>query len=554
MGGTMNRREILGYNAKITPVKPLNDEMTLCKCYVLALGKNRNYSHISDEATQKALPTIYNIPVVGHVYVDEDGEYHMGGHDMTIVRDEDNKYVFKSMCVPFGVVPENNDIHYETFIDSTGNEATYLVSNVVLWTGRYPDLCKAIYSDDIYFGQSMEINVKAYETLEDDDKYIDIKDYSFSALCLLGKSDDAEYHVEPCFPDSRVEPYHFSLDDSKFNDLMQEFKQELSECFHAIKINKGGEERLTIEVYNSVLAEFGLKEEDLSFEITENMTEEELREKLAEFDKKEVEETPEEEPKAEDVPEETEKDEPESADEESDEENHDEEPEGDEEPEEEKEEFSADETQDQIPSETVKFSQTYTEKVKALSMACDSLCECNDENCIIYCLCDFDEKYAYIREIKFGATTDAEERYCRVEYTVSEDNKATFEGEFVTVVLKFLTLEEVEKVDKERAEYEELKQFRAERLEADRINEYDAVVSEFSDLTGNEEFSQLVEDKMSFETAEALREKCFAIRGRTMSVKPDKKPENKMPIDFSKTEEPYGGFFSKYPPKSGKIK
>lgn len=543
----MNRREILGYSAKITPVKPLNDEMTLCKCYVLALGKNRNYSHISDEATQKALPTIYNIPVVGHVYVGEDGEYHMGGHDMTIARDEDNKYVFKSMCVPFGVVPENNDIHYETFIDSMGNEATYLVSNVVLWTGRYPDLCKAIYNDDIYFGQSMEINVKAYETLKDDEKYIDIKEYSFSALCLLGKSDDSEYHVEPCFPDSRVEPYHFSLDNSKFNELMQEFKQEFSECFHAINTNKGGEEKLTIEVYDSVLAEFGLKVEDLSFEITENMTEEELRGKLVEFNEKEVEEISKEEPQAENVLEETEKDEPKPADEKSEKENDEEHKDG-------KEEFSVEDNQDQTQSEAVKFSQTYIEKQHALSLACSTISECNEDNCIHYWLCDFDDKYAYLEETKFGRTTDTEQRYCRVEYVINEDNKATFVGEYVAVVLKFLTLEEIEKVDKERAEYEELKQFRAERLEADRINEYDAVVSEFSDLTGIEEFSQLVEDKMSFETAEALREKCFAIRGKTMSVKLDKKPENKMPIDFSKTEEPYGGFFSKYPPKSGKIK
>lgn len=531
----MNRREILGYEAKITPIKPLNDEMTLCKCYVLALGKNRNHSYISEKATEKALPTIYNIPVVGHVYVDEDGEYHMGGHDMTIARNEDNQYVFKNLCVPFGVVPENNDIHYETFIDSTGNEATYLVSNVVLWTGRYPDLYKAIYSDDIYFGQSMEININACEELKDDKQYVDITDYSFSALCLLGKSDDPEYHVEPCFPDSRVEPYHFSLEDSKFNELMQEFKKELSECFSAINTKKGGEEKLTIEVYNSVLAEFNLTNCDLSFEEAEQMTEEELREKLSAFNQKD--ESKSEEP-AEEEP--TNNDEPES----------------EEKQEEANENFTAsDETQKEEPkSETVNFSKTYNEKRQALSIACGAISKCEDGKYIQYCLADFDNEYAYIEEIKFGIDETFETRYCKVEYTIDNENNATFKGEFITVVLKFLTLEEVEKIDKEKAEYEELKQFQMERLEADRINEYDAVVSEFSDLTGNEEFSRLVDDKMSFESADALREKCFAIRGKSMSVKADKKPETKVPIDFSQKEEPYGGFFSKFPPKSGNIK
>ena len=223
------KRESVKFNAKITPVKPLNDEMTLCKCYVMAVGKNRNYSCISKEAVEDALPTIYNIPVVGHMYVGEDGEYHMGGHDFEVARDENNKLIFKSVCVPYGVVPENNDMHFETIIDSMGNEATYLVSNVVLWTGRYPDLFKAVYDENLYFGQSMEIDIKSSEALKDDGRYVDIKEFAFSALCLLGKSKDKEYHVEPCFPDSRIEPYQFSVD-SEFVKLMEEFKEEMKKC------------------------------------------------------------------------------------------------------------------------------------------------------------------------------------------------------------------------------------------------------------------------------------------------------------------------------------
>lgn len=545
----MNQRETLGFNAKITPVRPLNDEMTLCKCYVLALGKNRNYSHISKEAVDAALPTIYNIPVVGHVYVGEDGEYHMGGHDMTIGRDEDGKLEFKSLCVPFGVVPEQRNIHYETIIDSYGNEVIYQVADIILWTGRYPDLYKAIYDDDIYFGQSMEINVKAYEPLEDDVSYTNIKTFTYSALCLLGKSDDAEYHVEPCFPDSRVEPYHFSADDSKFNELMKEFKKELSECFQAINTNKGGKERLTIEVLNSVLAEFGLAKEDLNFEVTEDMTEEELRENLAKAkpQKKEVEEPvveeepvikPEEETKADEVQED----------------NKDEVPA--EEPAEVEE--TPTENQDQTPSETEKkspvtFASTYLDKVNALVIACENLHKCEEEMCIQYWFIDCDDKYAYLREFAYDHGTEST-RYVRAEYKLEEE-KAEFVGDFVTVKSVFLTLEEADELEKKRAEYDELKQFHDERIESDRIKEYDAIVSEFPDLANNEEFSKLVEDKLSFESAEVLREKCYAIRGKTMAVKTAEKPTAKIPIDFSKKDfkpDVYGGFFSIYPPKSGK--
>ena len=42
----MTKRYTVEFNAKVTPVKPLNDEFTLCKCYVMALDKNRNLSFI----------------------------------------------------------------------------------------------------------------------------------------------------------------------------------------------------------------------------------------------------------------------------------------------------------------------------------------------------------------------------------------------------------------------------------------------------------------------------------------------------------------------------
>lgn len=554
----MNQRETLGFNAKITPVRPLNDEMTLCKCYVLALGKNRNYSHISKDAVEAALPTIYNIPVVGHVYVGEDGEYHMGGHDMTIARNEEGKLEFRSLCVPFGVVPEQDNIHYETIIDSYGNEVIYQVADIILWTGRYPDLYKAIYDDDIYFGQSMEINVKAYEPLDDDASYTNIKKFTYSALCLLGKSDDPEYHVEPCFPDSRVEPYHFSVDDSKFNEMMTEFKKELSECFQTINTNKGGKERLTIEVLNSVLAEFGLAKEDLNFEVTEEMTEEELRENLAKAKpqnkEKPVEEEPviepEEETKADEVQEDIVDEVP------AEEPNEVSQPNVDEEPVEEVE--TPVENQDQTPSETEKkspitFASTYLDKILAITTACDGLQKCEDEMCIMYSFTDCDDKYAYLKEYAYDHGTESQ-RFVRVEYAMNDD-KVEFVGEFVTVKNVFLTLEEVEDLERKRAEYDELKKFHDERIESDRIKEYDAIVSEFPDLANNEEFSKLVEDKLSFESAEALREKCFAIRGKTMAVKSAEKPATRIPIDFSKknsAEPVYGGFFSKYPPRSGK--
>ena len=37
------------FQTKITPIKPLNEEFTLAQCRVMALGKNRNFSHFSKD-------------------------------------------------------------------------------------------------------------------------------------------------------------------------------------------------------------------------------------------------------------------------------------------------------------------------------------------------------------------------------------------------------------------------------------------------------------------------------------------------------------------------
>lgn len=571
------------FNAKIVPVKPLNEEFTLCKCYVLALGKNRNRSYIGEQAVQDALPTIYNIPVVGHLYVDDNGEYHMGGHDMVLTRDENNKLMFKSICIPVGTVPYQEDIHYEEIIDSKGNKSLYQVADVILWTGRCPDLYKAIYNDEVWFGQSMEINVKESKSFAEDGNYEEITKFSYSALCLLGKSDDKDFHVEPCFPDARVEPYQFSIDNDEFINLMNEFKSKLTDCFQAIKTNKGGETKLTIEVCNSVLEEYSLSKEDLNFEITEEMTEEEFRAKLDQFveeskteetpeepateteteksedvepEAESTEETPAEETSTEETPEETtdkqeefEEEKPEVEDEESDEEETD-----DEESTDESETDEAEESEDKVLKEDFACNpSTYEEKADALYKAVRNLNVFKEMGCVYHCFMDFDDKYVYINryiELEDKSYDD------KVRTTYQFVNGETILGEtFETVVHKWLTETEAEEIERQRSEYEELKQFYLTRIEEDRMNEYDAVLSEFSDLVGIEEFSTVLENKKGFESAEALKEKCFAIRGKSVVVTSTKKPDTKVRINYSEKstdDAVYGGLFIKYPPRGKK--
>lgn len=269
----------LKFKAKVTPIEKINDEFTLCKCYVQGVGKNRNFSYMSKENIQRCLPTLSYAPVVGHLIdkLDEDGnptgEKYMGGHDYYI----DDDWNLKSACVPYGVVKADS-FDFETVKEYEDEiETEYLTAEVILWTGRYPELMEAIYSDDFYFNQSMEINVSEFRPYEEDSNYTELTDFTYSALCLLGKADDktSPEHTEPCFVESKVIPVQYSLEREDFSKVMGELKNELAFYFNKDKID--GKEDEVVEnkkEKEEVIETVEEVNEESTEEVVENTTEE----------------------------------------------------------------------------------------------------------------------------------------------------------------------------------------------------------------------------------------------------------------------------------------
>jgi hypothetical protein len=253
----------LKFKAKVKPVEKLNEEFTLCKCYVQGVGKNRNYSYMSKENIIKNSPTLHYAPVVGHLIQKEDGSLYMGGHDWTI----DENCNFKSICVPYGVVTMD-EFEFEE-VDEYGEKVEYMTANIVLWTGRYPELMEAIYSEDIFFNQSMEIAVEQYRPYEEDSNYMELLDWTYSALCMLGKADDKDSpeHTEPCFIESKIIPHNFSK--AEFAEVMTEMKQGLAFYFE----KKGAEETVE-EVKEVVMEETQDDDESVTEEVVEEVVEE----------------------------------------------------------------------------------------------------------------------------------------------------------------------------------------------------------------------------------------------------------------------------------------
>lgn len=205
---------------KIQVVEKLNDEFTLCKCWVMSHGRNRNMSYISKETVEKSLPSLDYAPVVGFLYKNDKGEYRIAGHECHLDTEE---WELIPDTQAFGVVKPNS--YSWEVVDEYGTESEYLCVDLIMWTGRFKGLLDSVYNEDIYWGQSMEIQVQEYRPWEDDSNYTEILEMSFSALCLLGKYDNPDENVTPCFINARVEPIKFSI--AEFADQLAELKDRL---------------------------------------------------------------------------------------------------------------------------------------------------------------------------------------------------------------------------------------------------------------------------------------------------------------------------------------
>jgi len=212
------------FTANFVDIEYVNPLFSKCKVKVLYTGDNRNNSSFTKDVIETALPSIFNIPIVGE-FVEQQEDF--GGHGGKIEISED-EIKFVQTTKPYGVVPESAEVYWETFEDN-GVEHEYLVvDGCYLWTGRYEEAQSVIENGK---GQSMEIEVESGEFNNND--VFEITSFNFSALCILGDE------VEPCFEGANVT--------SSFNLNKEDFKQQFNQMIKELKFsledqsNKGGE-------------------------------------------------------------------------------------------------------------------------------------------------------------------------------------------------------------------------------------------------------------------------------------------------------------------------
>jgi hypothetical protein len=202
---------------------------------VLYLGMNRNGSCFTKEVVNKMIPSLYGIPVVGK-FDPRKGDFM--GHEKQMKRGK-NGLETVPLTIPYGYVPDNAKIWYQTFLDDDKVEREYLCCDVRLWTGRYPETFRILTQGN---HQSMEIDPPTMTgewTIADNDgaEYFMVNEAYFSALCILGQD------VEPCFEGAGI-AHEFSL--------TEEDKIFLFELDKAIAKVKGEYTMESVKEYMSV--------------------------------------------------------------------------------------------------------------------------------------------------------------------------------------------------------------------------------------------------------------------------------------------------------------
>lgn len=556
----MQKKMWLDFPNSVSDIVARNKSFDACTIHVLYTGRNRNRTSISREAVEKAIPTLYNCPIVCNYNVEEDT---IGGHDVEFVKTKDGVKMV-NLTDAVGVIPEGAQYRWETYEDNSGTH-DYLVVDGLLWkrSSAYDKLKR-----DEISGQSMEITVNDGKSV---DGYFEIYDFDFTAFCILGED------IEPCFESADIETFSLGVYKKRFAKLMDDLKNdpsiissEPSEEDKEFSL-KGGEAKVNL---TELMAKYGLTEADITFS-TEEMSEEELEAKFAEIQKAKFAEgdDPAEgaeegaEPGSEDGPQgelggalQVEEEEEEPAEQPM--EGGSGEAEGDE------EDVNSDEEDD---------ASTPAKKNNNFALMAQQLTEelCNGLSAEMYHDDYWNEdcrRYWYIDHDADASVVYAHDWkdcvICGFNYAMNGDHpvidfasykrkKVVFEdfdeGD-MTVGLFSRAHDEMkaifdQKMTKVNDELAGLKKFHDETVAEQRKVQEAEVFEAFADLSGNESFEALKANCADL-TIDELNEKCFAIRGRNMKVTfSANQPaavrlpvERKMPVK----DDPYNGVFAKY--------
>lgn len=525
----MEKAMNLTYSSSLTQFRELNPSFDIGRLRIAYHGKNRNGSYISKESFERAIPTMFNCPVVCRYDRASDT---IGSHDIMLVRDPDESSSFKliNLTTPVGVVPESATWNWERVKEKDGTTNEYLSTDVLLW--KRQEAYDKILKDGIE-AQSMEIEVKNGWWDKDDGSYV-IDDFTFTAFCLLGED------TEPCFESADVElfakdhPLYISA--VSFKNKMDEMMADLKETYSMINspspeveikndLTEGGE---NLDEKLALVEEYGLTVDELDFAL-DDLSIDELRERFEAMKANEPDDSSEEN----------------------------EENAGSEEPTEET--FALEGEVRSGLCEAIRDLGTFETPWGQEQLY--FFVDYDKELMEVYAECAEDWKlYAFSYSMNGDAVSIDQSTRKRMKWVVAEFDEGAdndvFAGVFSRITDWCSGAESAWSEKFENAsntiqsmtdELNTLREYKKTAEEKAAREAREDLFERFDELNGNEAFEALKKDAEKYDL-EALEEKCFAIRGRE-SIKQnfakDKQPKIKV-AEAAPSKEPYGGVFVEY--------
>jgi len=199
-----NENIVVQINGKLKFKKSEKDTEGLREVYLQAchIDENINGSNIKKSVMTAALPSFSNRPILGYIHI-VDGQPEFYGHNMHI--DDDGNVVYDE--VPIGVIPESCDakLVYDKDKDKTYVEVKGYI---------FEEYSKAaeILEREQECSVSVELSIREL-SYDAKNKYLDIEDFFFSGVTILGKNDEGEI-VRPGMSGSNIKLADFSKENN----------------------------------------------------------------------------------------------------------------------------------------------------------------------------------------------------------------------------------------------------------------------------------------------------------------------------------------------------
>lgn len=198
---------------KVQDYEANDTRFTKVKIWLMHLHENLNGSYFSKEVVTEAIPTLANTPILAFIEENSDGEIDFSDHRMVLVK-KDGEISIKYLGQAIGVIPSDNNAHFEIRLCDDGIEREFLVCEGLIWN-KWDDPID-IFNRDVVKWQSMELH-DDYEGYWGDDGLFHFTKFKFFGACVLGKD------VLPAMHNATIEA-QFSYKDI-FKDIQEKMEQ-----------------------------------------------------------------------------------------------------------------------------------------------------------------------------------------------------------------------------------------------------------------------------------------------------------------------------------------